>query len=160
MKKLLNLIYLPLLAIVLGGCEDFLTVESPDQSTSGNYWKSQEDALSGLSAAYSQLYYGGGWRFHENKFVFEPFREDIMDMGPGASGYGYMSSIYNFTFNMNSSVPATIWDYNYWGLSYSNQVIDKVSAMDDALFDTDMKGQIIAEAVSYTHLTLPTILRV
>lgn len=157
MKKLLNLIYIPLLALTLCGCEDFLTVESPDQSTSGNYWKNQEAALSGLSAAYSQLYYGGGWRFHEYKFVFEPFREDIIDMGPGASGYGYMSSIYNFTFNMNSSIPAMIWDYNYWGLSYSNQVIDKVSAMDEALFDPKMKEQIIAEARfmrGYYHMVL------
>lgn len=157
MKKILNLIYVPLLALGLSGCENFLTVESPDQTTSGNYWTSETEALAGLSATYSQMYYGGGWRYHEYKFVFEPFREDIINMGSGASGYGYMTSIYNFTYSMTSSTPASVWSYNYWGLSYSNQVIDKVTAMDDALFSPNMKGQILAEARfmrGYYHMVL------
>ena len=82
MKKILNLIYVPLLVLGLSGCEDFLTVQSPDQSNSGNYWTTQEAALSGLSAAYSQLYNGGGWRFHEYGYTLEPFREDMISMGP------------------------------------------------------------------------------
>lgn len=159
MKKLLNLIYIPALALALGvsGCEDFLTVSAPDQTTSGNYWASQEDALAGLSATYSQMYYGGGWMYHEYKYVFEPFREDVINMGPGAAGYGYMTSIYNFTYTMSSSIPAFIWSNNYWGLSYSNQVIDKVTAMSDDLFTNGMKEQIIGEARfmrGYYHMVL------
>ena len=157
MRKILNLIYIPMLLLGLSGCEDFLTVESPDQSTSGNYWKTQSEALSGLSAAYSQLYYGGSWEFHELKFVFEPFREDVVEMGKGASSYGYMTSIYNFSYTMTSSTPASIWSYNYWGLSYSNQVIDKVSAMDPAVFEQGMQERIIAEARfmrGYYHMVL------
>lgn len=157
MKKILNLIYIPLLVVGLSGCEDFLTVEAPDQSTSGNYWTSQEAALSGLSAAYSQLYSGGGWRFHEYGYTLEPFREDMILMGPGASGYGYMTSIFNFTYNASSSLPAYMWNYNYWGLSYSNQVIDKVGAMDPAVFEQGMQERIIAEARfmrGYYHMKL------
>ena len=157
MKKILNLIYVPLLAIGLSSCEEFLTVQAPDQMTSGNYWKSESEALSGLASVYSQMYYGGGWRFHEYKFVFEPFREDVVEMGPGASSYGYMTSIFNFTYSMTSSIPSTVWRYNYWGLSYSNQVIDKVTAMDDALFSPNMKERILAEARfmrGYYHMVL------
>lgn len=157
MKKILNLIYVPLLVLGLSGCEDFLSVESPDQSTSGNYWTTQEAALSGLSAAYSQLYSGGGWRFHEYGYTLEPFREDMISMGPGASGYGYMTSIFNFTYNASSSLPAYLWNYNYWGLSYSNQVIDKVGAMDPAVFEQGMQERIIAEARfmrGYYHMKL------
>lgn len=157
MKKILNLIYVPLLVLGLSGCEDFLTVQSPDQSNSGNYWTSQEAALSGLSAAYSQLYNGGGWRFHEYGYTLEPFREDMISMGPGASGYGYMTSIFNFTYNASSSLPAYLWNYNYWGLSYSNQVIDKVGAMDPAVFEQGMQERIIAEARfmrGYYHMKL------
>lgn len=157
MKKILNLIYVPLLVLGLSGCEDFLTVESPDQSTSGNYWTTQEAALSGLSAAYSQLYCGGGWRFHEYGYTLEPFREDMIFMGPGASGYGYMTSIFNFTYNASSSLPAYLWNYNYWGLSYSNQVIDKVGAMDPAVFEQGMQERIVAEARfmrGYYHMKL------
>lgn len=157
MKKILNLIYIPLLVAGLSGCEDFLTVEAPDQSTSGNYWTSQEAALSGLSAAYSQLYNGGGWMFHEYGYTLEPFREDMILMGPGASGYGYMTSIFNFTYNASSGLPAEMWNFNYWGLSYSNQVIDKVGPMDPALFEDGMQEQIIAEARfmrGYYHMKL------
>lgn len=157
MKKILNLIYIPLLVLGLSGCEDFLTVESPDQSTSGNYWTTQEEALSGLSAAYSQLYSGGGWQFHEYGYTLQPFREDMISMGPGGSGYGYMTSIFNFTYNSSSSLPYYMWNYNYWGLSYSNQVIDKVTGMDDALFGSGMKEMILAEARfmrGYYHMLL------
>ncbi len=157
MKKLLNLIYIPLLAFGFTGCEDFLTVESPDQSTSGNYWKTEEEALSGLSAAYSQLYYGGEWQFHEYKFVFEPFREDIIQMGPDALGYGYMTEIFDFTFTMSSDIPAGIWSFNYWGLSYCNQVIAKVGAMTEEMIDPAVKEQILAEARfmrGYYHMVL------
>lgn len=157
MKKILNLIYIPLLALGFSGCEDFLTVGAPDQSTSANYWQTQEEALSGLAAAYSQLYYGGGWHFHEEGYTLMPFREDMITMGGGASGYGYMTSIYNFTYNASSSLPSYVWSYNYWGLSYSNQVIDKVGGMDDALFEPKIKAQIIAEARfmrGYYHMML------
>lgn len=157
MKKILNLIYVPLLVLGLSGCEDFLTVQSPDQSTSGNYWTTQEAALSGLSAAYSQLYCGGGWRFHEYGYTLEPFREDMISMGPGASGYGYMTSIFNFTYNASSDLLYRMWYYNYWGLSYSNQVIDKVGAMDPAVFEQGMQERIIAEARfmrGYYHMKL------
>lgn len=157
MKRILNLIYIPLLALGLSGCEDFLSVTAPDQSTSENYWKTEADATAGLSAAYSQMYYGGGWRFHEYKFTFEPFREDIIKMGPGASGYGYMTELFNFTFNMSSGTPATIWRYNYWGLSYCNQVIDKVGVMTEEMIDGEVKKQIIAEARfmrAYYHMVL------
>lgn len=157
MKRILNLIYIPMLAMGLAGCEDFLTVTVPDQFASDNYWTSEAEVESAVSAVYSQLYLGGGWRFHENKFIPEPFREDIILMGKGA-GDTYMPEMYNFTFNMSSQLPASLWNYSYWGLSYCNQVIEKAGKMDVSLFaDPKTRDQLVGEAYfmrGYYHMFL------
>lgn len=44
------------MASMFCACDDFLTVESPDQLTSGNFWRNQSDAEAGLASAYSQMY--------------------------------------------------------------------------------------------------------
>lgn len=45
-------------ALSFTSCEDFLSVESPDELTTDNYWRNEDDAQAGLAAAYSQLYHG------------------------------------------------------------------------------------------------------
>ena len=36
-------------------CSDYLDQQSPDQLTSGNFWRNKADAESALAATYSQL---------------------------------------------------------------------------------------------------------
>ena len=55
MKKFLSLASI-CLALTFTSCEDFLSVSSPDELTTGNYWRDESDALAGLASAYSQLY--------------------------------------------------------------------------------------------------------
>ena len=62
MKKLLYIASI-CIASLFSACDDYLTVESPDQLTSSSFWRNQSDAEAGLAAAYSQLYlmtYSGG----------------------------------------------------------------------------------------------------
>lgn len=55
MKKLLYIASI-CIASLFSACDDYLTVESPDQLTSSSFWRNQSDAEAGLAAAYSQLY--------------------------------------------------------------------------------------------------------
>lgn len=74
-------------ATFLGGCDNFLTVESPDFSTD-KFWRDSIDVESGLSAAYAQLDNRcGTYNFSEIKFVIETFREDIMEKGSDVNNY-------------------------------------------------------------------------
>ena len=75
MKKLLYIASI-CIASLFSACDDYLTVESPDQLTSSSFWRNQSDAEAGLAAAYSQLYlmtYSGDmWSFPEIKWPVAP----------------------------------------------------------------------------------------
>lgn len=53
MKKIIYLASF-LCTFIMAGCDDFLTLESPDLTTE-KYWRDQTDIEAGLSAVYSQL---------------------------------------------------------------------------------------------------------
>ena len=75
------------LALSLTSCDDFLTKTSPDELTSGNYWRNKSDAESGMAAVYSQMYFGDEWSFPEVKWPVEAYRQDDVEMGSDAQNY-------------------------------------------------------------------------
>lgn len=48
MKKLLYIASI-CIASLFSACDDYLTVESPDQLTSSSFWRNQSDAEAGLA---------------------------------------------------------------------------------------------------------------
>ena len=50
MKKLLYIASI-CIASLFSACDDYLTVESPDQLTSSSFWRNQSDAEAGIAAA-------------------------------------------------------------------------------------------------------------
>ena len=88
MKKVIYIASLCLASLFVSSCDDYLTLESPDQLTSGSFWRNESDAQAGISAAYSQLeYYIDTWEFAEVKWPVEAYREDIINMGNDARNY-------------------------------------------------------------------------
>ena len=53
MKKTIGIVSAALM-LTMAGCDDFLTLESPDFSTD-KFWRDSVDVEAGLSAAYGQL---------------------------------------------------------------------------------------------------------
>ena len=100
MKKLLYIASI-CIASLFSACDDYLTVESPDQLTSSSFWRNQSDAEAGLAAAYSQLYlmtYSGDmWSFPEIKWPVEAYREDIIQLGSDALNYPNWVELGNYT---------------------------------------------------------------
>ena len=79
MKKVIYIASLCFASLFVSSCDDYLTLESPDQLTSGSFWRNESDAQAGISAAYSQLeYYIDTWEFAEVKWPVEAYREDII----------------------------------------------------------------------------------
>lgn len=156
-NKYLTLVIL-LISLMFSSCDDFLSVESPDQLTSSTFWRNQSDAEAGLSAAYSQLeYYINTWDFAEIKWPVEAYREDIVEMGNDARNYPNWVELYNFTYTNGNAQVSNYWWNNYKGVSFSNQVIEKVGEISDEKLDSKVREQIVNEAHflrAYYHIKL------
>lgn len=157
MKKLIYITSLCLVAL-LASCEDYLTVESPDKLTSGTYWRNQSDAESGVAAAYSQLEYSiDTWAYSEVKWPVEAYREDIINLGSDAMNYLNWVELSNFTYTNGNSQFNEYWWNNYMGISFSNQVIEKVAGIPDESIDPTLRTQMVNEGHflrAYYHLKL------
>lgn len=134
------------LVLSLTSCDDFLTKTSPDELTSGNYWRNKSDAESGMAAVYSQMYFGDEWSFPEVKWPVEAYRQDDVVMGSDAQNYQNWVQLRDFTFTNGNSQFTSYWWYYYHGISFANQVMTKVGAMTDAQIDAKDRTEIVAEA--------------
>lgn len=158
MKTKIMIPALLLMAASFSSCEDYLSLESPDKLTSSSFWRDEADAEAGLAAAYSQLeYYIDTWEFAEVKWPVEAFREDVVNVGADVPNYPNWMELYNFTYTNGNSQFASYWSNNYKGISFSNQVIEKVGAMSDDKIDPVKRNQIVNEGKflrAYYHLKL------
>lgn len=146
------------ITLLFAACDDYLTLESPDQLTSANFWRNLQDAEAGLAAAYSQLEYSiDTWAFAEVKWPVEAYREDIINIGKDAMNYPNWVELYHFTYTNGNSQISEYWWNNYTGISFANQVIEKVSQMSDEKISPTARNQIVNEAYflrGYYHLKL------
>lgn len=154
------------IALITGlmSCNDdeFLDQKSPDELTSASFWRNAKDAKEGLTAAYSELEsrsdFWDGWQ--EGRPVVEYFRSDYSLPGPDAANYAHWMSIFNFNYTNGHIFIKVLWDTNYRGVNFANQVITKVGQMTpDQITDAEKK-QIIGEATflrGYYHFKLLTL---
>lgn len=138
------------LALSLTACDDYLTQTSPDKLTSDSYWRNKADVEAAMASAYSALYFaeysGDRWDFSEVKWPVESFRQDDVEMGADARNYPNWVQLYDYSYNNGNSQFSIFWKLYYRGISFCNQIIDKVGNMSDKqLNDTDRK-QLLAEA--------------
>ncbi len=154
MKKILYTLCI-LATAALCACDDFLTVESPDQLTSEKYWRNASDAEKGLAAAYSKLeHYIETWEFAEVRWTVEAYREDIISLGKDAMNYLNWVELSKFTYTNGNSQINLYWENIYRGINYANQVIEKVPEID---MDPTYRTQITNEAYflrAYYHMKL------
>ena len=129
MQLIVKSIYILLISslLLLPACNDYLDVNSPDMLTSASFWRDLSDAEAGLAAAYSQLEYSiDTWEYAEVKWPVEAYREDIILMGNDAMNYPNWVELYNFSYTNGNSQISAYWWNNYTGISFCNQVIEKV----------------------------------
>ncbi len=157
MKKIL-ILSMSLLSLFSTSCEDMLEVSAPDQLTTGNYWRNASDVDKALAAAYSQLEASTStWSFYEAKWTTEAFREDLYNLGSDAYNYNNWVAMYDFTYSNNIGEQAYIWDKNYFGISYANQIIAKIADVPDSEITDEQRRQYTAEARflrGYYHMKL------
>jgi hypothetical protein len=148
MKKIIYFISL-CLALGLTSCNDYLTVDSPDQLSSESFWRNQTDVESALASSYAQLYLmgysGDEWSLAEIKWPVEAFREDVVSMGNDAVNYPNWVELYNYTYTNGNSQFSTYWRTYYRGISFANQIIEKTANIAEDKLSADKKKELIAE---------------
>lgn len=155
-------VFLLILSIV--SCEDdkFIDQTSPDKLTTNVFWRNLEDAQGGLTAAYAELEsrsnFWDGWQ--EGRPVVEYFRSDYALPGPDATNYAHWMSVFNFNYTNGHVFLKVMWETNYKGLNFANQVITNVGQMTTEQISIEDKQQIIGEATflrGYYHFRLLTL---
>jgi hypothetical protein len=138
-----------LLMAVMGCKKSELEQSVPDQLTVDNFWINKDRALSGLSAAYSQLEGFVGWdNYVEARSVREFYREDYVVPGADAFNYPWWTEHYNFEFTSGNYAVDLLWRENYRGINFANQVLENVGKMAATAIDDASRKQILAEAKS------------
>lgn len=149
-----------LLMVVMGCKKSELEQSVPDQLTVDNFWINKDRALSGLSAAYSQLEGFVGWdNYVEARSVREFYREDYVVPGADAFNYPWWTEHYNFEFTSGNYAVDLLWRENYRGINFANQVLENVGKMTATAIDDASRKQILAEAKflrAYYHFKLLT----
>ncbi|PSL44878.1 putative outer membrane starch-binding protein [Chitinophaga niastensis] len=147
-RSLLYTSFLCFSMVLFAGCKkELLEQQSPDKLTTDNFWTTRDRALTGLSAAYSQLESFIGWdNFVEARSCREYYREDFVEPGSDAYNYSWWMEIYNFNYNSGNYAIDLLWRDNYRGINFSNQVLEQVAAMKPEQIDDSSRNEILAEA--------------
>lgn len=137
-----NKIYILILTLVIlssVGCEKKLDQVNPNRQTSSSFWKTQDDAIKGINAAYGSLITDGTY------MRFTPALLDIR--GDDVRSNSPWTAFYNIgRFSLGTADESGYgWAFGsyYEGISRCNQVLDNVPniSMDEAL-----KSRILGQA--------------
>ena len=140
MKKYIIKLFLGAVFIsVIPSCTKKLEQVNPNAQTSATFWKTADDALQGVNAAYGSLLIDGAYmRF--TPALLDVRGDDVKSNSPWTA----FANIGRFTLGVSD--PAGYgWAYGayYEGVSRSNQVLDYVPSI---AMDADLKNRILGQA--------------
>lgn len=159
MKKMKYIVAAGLGMMVLAtGCDDFLTVTSPDKLTTETFWRDKSDAEEAMASAYSQLESATDtWGFAEVKWPVEAYREDIVDLGTDALNYPNWVELANFTYTNGNTQFTYYWQDAYRGINFCNQILEMLPGVPEDKITAEERELLLNEAHflrGYYHLKL------
>lgn len=153
MKRSPNRIYAVLFAaasLAFSACEKKLDLVNPNAPTSASFWKTPDDALKGVNAAYASLLIDGSY-MRSTPLMMDTRGDDAKSNSPWLQMYN------TGKFALNTADGAIYgWSYGAWyeGISKANQVLHYVPAieMDQALKDRIMGQAYFLRGLYFFHL--------
>lgn len=76
----------------------------------------------------------------------EAYRQDDVDLGKDVQNYPNWVQLRNFSYNNGNSQFSIYWKSYYRGISFCNQIIDKVATMSEGQLAAADRKQLLAEA--------------
>ena len=154
-------LFLISLTIVMSSCEGFLEEDPLDAKTTGQFWKTESDAITGVNA----LYFGGvpylhnidvdgGWTPKATMWggvmsgLFVDKRKDRTFTNASEGG--------NFNIESFDATSQKMWTEFYIGISRANFVIENIPLMTDVLSDAQIANFVAQgkffRAYAYSYL--------
>lgn len=136
-KTLLGTALLAVFALSSSSCsDDFLTLDNPNQPSSGTFWKSEDDALMALTGCYDAMQSGNLYNDNIDGWCFGFLeRETSTDNGDHSWGDWMLgSSISQCTSGTNDECFSMYWNANYELIKRCNEVtanIDRIEATEE-----------------------------
>ncbi len=130
--------------------KDFVYLNNPNQQTNGTFWKTADDALAGINAVYSTLYYDGLY------MRVYPWEMDVRADDEYNTSPWWTLETSKYIYTPGDPCVEEPWQYNYIGIFRANQVLSYVPGID---MDTTLKNRILGEAkflrgLFYYHLVV------
>jgi hypothetical protein len=130
------------LAAITTSCvndDDLLQVD-PNVETAGSFWKTDEDALEGVNAAYGSLLTDGTY-MRSTPLLLDLKGDDTRSNSP----WGSMYNVGRFNSNVSdAAIYGWAYETYYQGIYRANQVLANVPAIEMA--DTELKNRILGQA--------------
>lgn len=129
-----------MLTLFLLGCADTLQEDSinPNANNASIFFKTEEDAVSSINAAYNALIIDGF--YNRMGPVMSDARSDELI---GRSPWDVLSTVGNFVMQATSAGAPIIWEGSYILISRANQTLEGVADME---IDQDLKNRVLGQA--------------
>lgn len=137
MKKLY--IITAIIIFFTSACEEYLEVHPYDRKVVGSFYKTPQDALEGLVAAYDPLQYG----YSEHFILISEIASDNCFGGAGKSDDQRLQAWDKFVLTPFSNEEP--WDYNYQGIYRANMIMEKLGEVEWGE-QPELEDQYMAEA--------------
>lgn len=145
MKNLIkNIGALVLVAVILAACsKDFLDRKPLVGTTEENFYKTEDDAIAAINAAYAPLQFEISPAGHFRWFWGDIMSDDATKGGSGDNDVFELLLLETFQGPTNTDMLESEWSANYEGIYRANVVLEKVP---DIEMDPVLKARILAEA--------------
>lgn len=149
MKKFIYTLAFATTALVLGGCEEFLTLDPQGSYDTSNYYEDESTATIAVNGIYDLLGLSdgqgpdGSWMNAHYEFYFASIATDDSDKGSKATDGPDVTAIVQWIFDGTNTISAGHWTHGFWGVSRANNVIQGLST---ASFDETLRTRLNGEA--------------
>ena len=136
-----NFIVLSALAVMMTGCvtDEDLVQTDPNLDSELAFWKTDEDAVKGLNAAYSALLADGTY-MRSTPLLLDLKGDDMRSNSPWVA----MANVGKFNSSVaDASIYGWAYEMCYQGIYRANQVLTKVPAIE---MDAELKQRVLGQA--------------
>src|SRR5687768_10742332 len=128
MKKIIYLLFIPV-AICFTACEkEFLEKAPIVGTTEGNFYRTAEDAIAAVNAAYASLQFQLSPSGHFRWFWGDIMSDDALKGGSGDNDVNELLQLETFKGPANTVLLEAEWGADYEGIYRANVVLEKVPA--------------------------------
>lgn len=143
MKNLQRYILLGAAALTFASCKkSFLELYPESNLNAGIFFASTQDFEQALTGAYAPLRDVANIAFYTDEMRSDNTEYDYNQKDRGGAGYEQLA---DFLDDANNGVTSTRWQADYNGISRTNVILDRLTAITFTMSDTD-KNQITGEA--------------